>query len=123
MEIKFRRSHTKLLVWKRAIELVVLVYRTTEHFPRSESLGLVTQMRRAAVSIPSNIAEGAGRGSTKEFLRHLRIARGSLSELETQMFIAQELTLCIQPEITLSLCHQVSRLLSGLINRLNRADP
>lgn len=123
MEIKFRRSHTKLLVWKRAIELVVLVYRTTEHFPRSESLGLVTQMRRAAVSIPSNIAEGAGRGSTKEFLRHLRIARGSLSELETQMFIAQELTLCIQPEIILSLCHQVSRLLSGLINRLNRADP
>ncbi len=76
-----------LRVWQEAVELAVKVYQATESFPRSEQFGLVNQMRRAAVSVPSNIAEGHRR-SDKEFARYLEIARGSLAELETQVEIS-----------------------------------
>jgi four helix bundle protein len=85
------RPHEKLEVWKRAIELSVDIYRLTEGLPAAEKYGLTSQMRRAAVSVSSNIAEGAGRGSTGYYMHHLSIAQGSLSELETQLVISNRL--------------------------------
>lgn len=84
-------THKDFDVWKLSMEVVINVYEITKPFPDEEKFGLVSQMRRCAVSIPSNIAEGAARGSTKEFLRFLQIARGSLAELETQMELALRL--------------------------------
>jgi len=81
--------HEQLEVWQQAMELVTLVYDHTRSFPRDEIYGLTGQIRRAAVSVPSNIAEGQGRRSTKEFLNHLSMARGSLIEVRTQMEIAK----------------------------------
>ena len=86
-----RRKYQKLLVWQEAMDLVVGVYRITERLPATERFGLCQQLRRAAVSIPSNIAEGAGRHSDKEFIRFLNIANGSLLEVETQLLIALQL--------------------------------
>tara|TARA_B110000285_G_C15092574_1_gene599970 strand:- start:162 stop:512 length:351 start_codon:yes stop_codon:yes gene_type:complete len=84
-------THKDLEVWKLSIEFVLKVYSITEKIPTSEKYGLTSQIRRSAVSVPSNIAEGAGRSSTKEFIRFLDIANGSLSELETQLIIIQKL--------------------------------
>jgi four helix bundle protein len=85
------RPHEKLDVWKRAIELVIRVYKTTESFPTHELYGLTSQIRRAAVSIPANVAEGAARNSSKEFAHFLSNAQGSASELETELLIAERL--------------------------------
>ena len=85
------KTHKDLDVWRNAIELVKGVYRITDGFPRREDFGLTSQMRRSAVSIASNIAEGAGRYSKKEFERFLYISLGSLAELDTQFIIAKEL--------------------------------
>ena len=90
-ELEVRRKHHDLKVWREGMELVTEVYRVTSDFPREEIYGLTSQMRRAAVSVPSNIVEGAARTSSKEFLQFLSIARGSLSELETQILISQNL--------------------------------
>lgn len=84
-------THKELNVWKKGIELVKLVYTTTQSFPKEELYGLASQMRRCAVSIPSNIAEGYGRLSNKELKHFLYISLGSASELETQLIIAKEL--------------------------------
>jgi four helix bundle protein len=86
-----RRNHRDLLVWKESVALAVLVYRVTESFPRSKIFGLTSQIRRAASSVPANIAEGAGRTGTPELLRFLSIASGSLSELDTHIEIAHQL--------------------------------
>jgi four helix bundle protein len=85
------RNYRDLKVWQAALRLAVDVCRTLESFPKYEQYGICSQIRRSAVSIPSNIAEGHQRDSTKEFLQFLSIARGSLAELETQILIAQEL--------------------------------
>jgi four helix bundle protein len=85
------RSYRDLDVWKLAIDFVKKVYQTTNSFPPAENYGLINQIRRAAVSIPSNIAEGQGRNSSKEFKQFLAISLGSLAELETQLIIAQEI--------------------------------
>ncbi|MGE5526741.1 MAG: four helix bundle protein [Rhodospirillaceae bacterium] len=85
------RKHHDLVAWKEALSLVTDVYRATSGFPREEAYGLTGQMRRAAVSVPANIAEGAARNTDKEFLQFLHIARGSLSELETHTLIARNL--------------------------------
>ena len=85
------RPHEKLDVWKRAIDFVVTVYKMTESFPRDERFGLISQIRRAAVSIAANIAEGAGRHTSKEFKYFLSNAQGSVSELATELLIAQRL--------------------------------
>jgi len=82
-------SYKELVVWKKAIELVASVYELTESFPKEEIYGLTSQMKRAAVSIPSNIAEGRFRGTRKDFIQFLRIAYGSGAELETQIEIAK----------------------------------
>src|SRR5258705_12706858 len=85
------RPHERLEVWKRAVDFVVRIYRMTESFPREEKYGLTSQIRRAAVSIPANIAEGAARQSSKEFAHFLSVAQGSGSELETELLIAERL--------------------------------
>jgi four helix bundle protein len=89
--VPYRRAHKKLDVWQEGVALATLVYRVTEQFPKSEVYGLTSQMRRAVVSVPSNIAEGAARNSSKEFAQFLSIAGGSLSELDTQVEIAHNL--------------------------------
>ena len=86
------RSYQDLKVWQKSYDLCLQVYRLTRAFPASESYGLTSQMRRAAVSVPSNIAEGYGRTSTAEYLRSLRIAYGSNCELETQAMISKDLS-------------------------------
>ncbi len=85
------RSHRDLVAWQRAYSLGLAVYRATTHFPDSERFGLTNQLRRCSVSIASNIAEGYGRGATNDYLRFLRIARGSICELDTQLHFAQDL--------------------------------
>ena len=85
------KSHRDLLVWQKAVELALHLYEITKNFPPEERFGLTSQMRRAAVSIPSNIAEGAARDSHKEFIRSLYTALGSLAELETQLLLSKEL--------------------------------
>jgi len=93
-------SHKDLEVWKRSIDLAVAVYRVTDEFPEHEKYGLTAQMRRAAVSIASNIAEGAARKSTKEFLQFLSIAAGSVSELHTQITISLRIGMGNAEELT-----------------------
>ncbi|MGH8492795.1 MAG: four helix bundle protein [Moraxellaceae bacterium] len=83
-----RRSHKDLMVWQESMQLAQLVYQLTARFPADERFGLVSQMRRAAVSVPSNIAEGAARQHTKELVQFLRVASGSLAELDTQTELA-----------------------------------
>src|SRR5688500_2828112 len=85
------RPHEKLDVWKMSVEMVTKVYEYTKAFPADERFGLTSQIRRAAVSIPANIAEGAARQHDKEFLQFLFVAQGSASELETELLIAQNL--------------------------------
>lgn len=86
-----RRKHRDLRAWQAAVELVQAVYQVTADFPRAETFGLTSQMRRAALSVPANIAEGAARNTTKELLHFLGIASGSLSELDTHLEIAHRL--------------------------------
>jgi len=112
------RKHHELKAWQEAMELVKEIYRVTREFPKEEIYGLVSQMRRAAVSIPSNIAEGAARTGTKEFLQFLSISRGSLSEVETQMLIAKSLGYIKNQEHVLEQIDKVFGLLGGLINSL-----
>lgn len=86
------KSHKDLEVWKRSVELVVTVYELTKSFPKEELYGLTNQIRRSAVSIPSNIAEGAARNHKKEFIQFLYIALGSISELETHIIICEKIS-------------------------------
>ena len=92
-------THEKLDVWKLSIDFVTRIYKITQSFPSEEKFGLTNQMRRAAVSIPSNIAEGAAKQSDKENIRFLYISLGSISELETQLIISQNLEYCDVKEI------------------------
>jgi four helix bundle protein len=114
-------SIKELRVWQAAIKLAIEVYRQTIDFPKQEVYGLTQQMRRAAVSIPSNIAEGKGHRSNREFSHFLFHARGSLLELQTQLIIAQELQYLSKERVQLLLdsADGVGRALSGLINSLS----
>lgn len=115
------QTYRDLLVWQKAMKLVEEVYRASQKFPKEEVYGLTSQLRRAAVSIPSNIAEGQGRKGTREFQQFLAQARGSLLELETQLLIAQNLGYLpqAQAEQLLKLTAEVGRMLNGLMNSLN----
>jgi four helix bundle protein len=106
-----------LIAWQKAMDLVLEVYRATKAFPSDELYGLTNQIRRASVSIPSNIAEGQGRGVGKEFSHHLRIANGSRQEVETQLLIAQRLNYLPADTVQLLLAgaEEVGRLLNGLL--------
>jgi four helix bundle protein len=90
MEINFK-THKNLDVWNESVEFVIDIYNVTKTFPETEQFGLVSQLNRAAVSIPSNIAEGAGRLSKKEFIQFLSIALGSIAEVDTQLLICNKL--------------------------------
>lgn len=111
------KSHKDLDVWKKSIELVTVTYELTNSFPVEEIYGITNQIRRAAVSIPSNIAEGAGRGTNAEFIRFLNIAQGSLAELETQFIISRNLQFLIPEEIFNNL-DEIRKMIWGLINYL-----
>jgi four helix bundle protein len=115
-------NYRDLIAWQKAMDLVELVYVLTRAFPREEMYGLTGQLRRAAVSIPSNIAEGQGRTSSREFLNFLSIAHGSLREVETQLLIAQRINY-LQPDQAdqaLNLAAEVGRLTKGLMNALSK---
>ena len=113
-------EHKELDVWKRSMELVEVIYRVTEKLPKSEIYRLSSQMRSAAVSIPSNIAEGAARKGSKEFIQFIHIALGSLAELETQYILAQRLGYLEDDENTSDLITSVKRLLLGTRNFMQR---
>ncbi|SRR6266851_254652 len=116
------RHYQELIVWQKAMDLVVFTYKITAGFPREELFGLSLQLRRAAISIPSNIAEGQGRNTTKDFLHFLAVARGSLQEVETQMVISERLayTSAQTSGAFFELSSEVGRLISGLRNSLKK---
>ena len=115
------RSYRDLEVWKLSIDFVKKVYQVTHYFPDSEKFGLINQIRRAAVSIPSNIAEGQGRNSTKEFKQFLAIGLGSLAELETQLIIAKEIEYLTQNglDALLSPLDRIRKMIKGLSKGLS----
>ena len=114
------RGHRDLDVWQEAIAFVSEVYRVTRDFPPEETFGLKGQMRRAAVSIPSNIAEGAARQSPKDFQRFLKVALGSAAELETQILIAKNLDYVRDENTLLEPLSRIRRMISGLLKSLDR---
>ena len=116
-----RRKHRDLLAWQHAVQLVKAVYQLTAELPDSARFGLTPQMRPAAVSVPSNIAEGAARLSQKEFLHFLGIARGSLSEIDTQLVVAIELGHVNDSSALEQNVNDAFGLINGLINSLNRS--
>ena len=117
-----QRPHRKLIVWQKAMDFVETVYHVTGRFPHEEQFGLVAQLRRAAVSVASNIAEGAARQTMKETLQALYIARGSISELDTQLEIAHRLRFLSEAQWIelLGPLDDMSRLLQGLISSKKR---
>lgn len=118
------KAHKKLILWHKAVDLVVSVYEGTRRFPTSERFGLAAQMQRAAVSIPSNVAEGAARKGRKEYLQFVYTAWGSLSELDTQVEIAGLLGYLTPSELSKlqTEMDEVSRLLNGVIAYLPRCN-
>jgi four helix bundle protein len=119
-EMSDKRNFKDLVVWQRAVDLVAEIYVATRDFPRDELYGLTSQVRRAAVSIPSNIAEGQGRLTRGEFRQFLGQAKGSLAEVETQLIIAHRLGYLASPDSLLEHLNEVGRLLNGLLNSLSR---
>jgi four helix bundle protein len=117
-------SHKDLKVWLKGIELVKSIYEITKLFPSNEQFGLTSQMRRAAVSIPSNIAEGCGRNSDKELIYFLYIALGSASELETQIIISGELGFLekVKSEELQNLISEIIKMISSLIKSIKTRD-
>lgn len=110
------KSHRDLIVWQKSMDLVVACYQLATKFPTSENYGLSSQLQRAAVSVPANIAEGHGRGSTKAFINYLWIANGSLTELETHVLIAERLGYLQSAEVepVIQATHEIGRMLVGL---------
>lgn len=109
------RPHKRLVVWQESMTLVEQIYRVTAGFPSDERYGLIAQLRRAAVSVPSNIAEGAARRSSKEYLHFLAMARGSLSEMDTQLELSARLGFVAVGHEIFRQMEQTGRLLSALI--------
>ncbi len=113
-------NHKELDVWIKSMDLVESIYKISNTFPDSEKFGLTSQIRRSSISIPSNIAEGAGRKGDKEFVQFLHIALGSLTELDTQYIIAVRLNYIVKNKELEVLINDVKRLLLGFRNYLNR---
>jgi four helix bundle protein len=111
----------KLQIWSKAMALAKSIYQATKHCPRDEIYGLVQQVRRAAVSVPSNIAEGSQRGSNREFLYFLAISKGSLAELETQILLARDIGYLQDPEVVkiIELTHELSKMLRAFIKTVS----
>ena len=114
MQNKKSRSYADLIVWQKSKKLVILIYKLTLYFPKEELYGLSSQMRRSAISIPSNIAEGSMRGTPKDFKNFLRIALGSGAELQTQIEIAKELSFGNKSDYT-----SIESELDGIIKMLH----
>jgi four helix bundle protein len=114
------QQYGQLLVWQKAMDLAVLSYQITRAFPTEERYGLTSQIRRAAVSVPANIAEGHSRFHTKEFSNHLSMARGSLAEVETLLMISQRVGLLPEASLTstLALTDEIGRMTAGLRHSL-----
>ncbi len=114
------QSYRDLIVWQKSIELVTEVYELVKLFPREEIYALSGQIRRAVISIPSNIAEGHNRNSDKEFVQFLCIARGSLGELETQFIIAEKLNYVNKERVDklLNDCYEIGKMLNSLIKKI-----
>jgi four helix bundle protein len=121
-ESKKIQSFRDLLVWQKGVHLVVHVYQLSMKLPKSETYGLMSQMQRAAVSIPANIAEGHARRHTGDFIHHLSIAIGSVAELETHLEIAMRLGFLSSAETqeAQSQCSEIARMLFGLIQKLRQ---
>ena len=113
-------NYKELDAWKESIELVQLVYEITQKFPSEEKFGLVSQLRRASVSVPSNIAEGCGRSSNKEYKRFVEIALGSILELETQLIIAAKLKLIHSEHPVFKKIENTIKIMHGLIHFLKK---
>ncbi len=115
------RSYREMIVWQKSIDLVEKIYFITKYLPKEESYGLSLQMRRAAVSIPSNIAEGQQRRSTKEFIHFLSIAQGSRAELETQLLICGRLQYIPDEKVRelIHQCDEVSKMITAIISKLH----
>jgi four helix bundle protein len=111
-------SHKDLIVWQKAVVLAGKVYAATRQLPSDERFGLTSQLRRAAISIPSNIAEGSARRTRAEFLQYLHIARGSLSEVETQMLVVRDQGLLSARDCLLEDIEEIGRMLNALISKL-----
>ena len=117
------RSYRDLKVWQHGLRLASECYRLSQPWPRSELYGLTSQLRRAATSIPANIAEGHGLGTRAAYVHHLRIARGSLRETETHLLVAEEVGVAARGSsaLALTLCDEQGRMLHALIGRLSSA--
>lgn len=117
-------KYDELIVWQKAMELVTEIYKVTATFPNDERYGLTSQIRRAAVSIPSNIAEGHGRKSIGAYLNHLSIAHGSLMEVETQLQISARLELLGTDSLPdlISKTNEIGKMLNGLIRSLSTKE-
>ena len=113
------KHYKELIAWQKAMVMVTHVYKVTKTFPNDERFGLISQIRRCAVSVPSNIAEGQARNTTGEFKQFLGIARGSLAELTTQLMIAQNLGYLSNEDPAISMADEVGRILGGLFKSLN----
>lgn len=116
------KPHKRLEAWRKSMDLVVLIYQATTGFPAEERFGLVSQIRRAALSVPSNVAEGAARGSSRFFTSALQIARASLSELDTQLILAQRLGYLSEKEAgaLIARVEEIERIVNGLISSVRR---
>lgn len=117
MSEKGLKTHKDLDVWNTAMDLVEKVYLITSRFPKEEQFGLVSQIKRSALSVPSNISEGAARNSKKEFIKFLYVAMGSLAELETQWFLAKRLNFCNEGTV-LNEIELIRKMILGLIRSL-----
>lgn len=118
------RSYKDLVVWQKGIALAKLIYQLTKNFPSEEKFGLVAQMRRAAVSVPSNIAEGQARHTTGEFIQFISHAEGSIAEVDTQLILSDELKFCSGPaaEPGFALVNEIRRMLNALRRKLSARE-
>jgi four helix bundle protein len=118
------KTYRELIVWQKAMELVTHIYKLSKSFPKEESFGLTSQMRRSAVYIPANVAEGYGRKSTQDYLRFLNIARSSTYELQTLLEIANNLNYITSDSFSnvFEKSKEIERMLSALIAKINRGS-
>lgn len=115
------KSYKDLLIWQKGIEIVTDLYQLVENFPKEEQYALTSQLKRAAVSIPSNIAEGYGRNSTQSYIHFVSISRGSLFELETQLLVAQKLKFIKNETLFSNIMNQITeetKMINSFINKL-----
>jgi len=116
------KSHRRLVLWQKSVRLAVEIHRASRRLPNHELFGLAAQMNRAAVSIPSNVAEGAARHTTRDYIRFLYIARGSSAEIDTQLLLAEELGYLTRDDLgpAIAISDEVGRLLNAVITALHR---